>query len=84
MSIQSKLEIEKQSIAETLKSVEKKLNDEKSKLCFYNDSYTIFCTKEYQMHLLIFEKKSFRQNILKILKNIPPEYSKFRLLGITC
>ena len=31
MSTQSKLEMEKQTIAETLKSVEKKLNDEKSK-----------------------------------------------------
>jgi len=31
MSIQSKLEMEKQSIAEMLKSTEKKLNDEKSK-----------------------------------------------------
>jgi hypothetical protein len=30
------------------------------------------------MHLLVFEKKCFQQNISKNLKNVPPKYSVFR------
>ena len=46
MSIQSKLEMEKQSMAETLKTVEKKLNDEKSMGSFVGMAYTRFQTNK--------------------------------------